>query len=213
MSYRFVLDTLKDFESEIPIEKKQEHADFEKHIEKLLSSLEGFSDEEARKEVTFWKNPRFRFSSGETLFESFLEDTYFRDLMKQIPKMVQRTLQLTQIVTSRINSQATAVYLREATRTYLNGFCQASIALSRAAVEEALREKAKGMNLGIESYDLKLLIQAANRSGILDDAHLSLARHVQRSGNLVLHGKPGSDRDAWDVLCAARGVLLHLFSN
>lgn len=216
--YRYILDCLKDYEDsrrgELSEEEwkkeKEEDENFNRYVDKMLRSLEGFSDDGMNSLIAFWKDMDRRSVFG---FKDLLEDAYFRDLLKQVPKMVDRTLQLSQIVANRIPSTPTSAYLQEATRTYIAGFWQASVALSRAAVEEALREKAKNRNLGVEAYELKLLLQAACRLGILDNAHLQLAREVQVIGNQVLHGKPTNDSEAWDALCAARGVLRHLFEK
>jgi hypothetical protein len=174
----------------------------------MLRSLQGFSDDETNSLVAYWKALN---RSGGSLFKDLLEDAYFRDLMDHVPKMVERTVKLSAIVTQKIPAEDTIVYLREATRTYIAGYWHASVALSRAALEEALREKVRETGLGIEAYELKALINAAHRTAILDDAHLQLTREVQTVGNNVLHGTTVDDQQAWDVLCAVRGVLRHLF--
>ena len=53
---------------------------------------------------------------------------------------VKRLMKLSRLEALRLPSKVTNGYLREAVRTYIFGFPQASIALSRAALEQALKE-------------------------------------------------------------------------
>ncbi|PYV29509.1 MAG: hypothetical protein DMG09_29835 [Acidobacteria bacterium] len=206
----FLAETLRDMDEgypdDIPQGERQEAVETRDFVEAytrdFIRSLEGFSHKDARK---IPGNP-----SENWLLEYFLDEYYVRDMVKRIPKMVKRAAKLSQIFPRIIPSHAADLYLREATRSYIYGFWQASVAFSRAALEQGLRERVK-QKLGDTPGKLSLLIQSAATCGLLDAAHRHLAGRVKLSGDRVLHGDPATDREAWETLCAARGVLVHLF--
>lgn len=138
-----------------------------------------------------------------------LESHYMRDMCQRVPKMIKRTVKLTMLQAANPPSPESGVYLREATRTYIFGFWQSTIALSRAALEIALRER-----LGSQGAAPKLkdLIDLARRRNLLDGGTYELAKRVEFAANDVLHRRSGSDKQAWDSLCALRGVLTHVFN-
>jgi hypothetical protein len=130
-------------------------------------------------------------------------------LLAQIPRFVDRTLELSELIGHRQPTVRTAVYLREATRCYIFGFWQASISLSRAAVENALRERVFEQ-FGSAPHKFGKLIEFAQNSGILDGARSELANEVKVNGDKVLHGGETLVKDARNALEAARGVLEYL---
>jgi len=142
-----------------------------------------------------------------------IDEAYTRDMLDRIPKMVRRTLRLSTIPrTDRPPSRETNLYLKEDTRSYVFGFWQASIALSRAAVEAELKEKvARNLISGCDS--LKKLIRAAERTRVLDDATSDMAYHAADHGNEVLHGTPQGEDVAWTTLTGARGVLGYIYDK
>jgi hypothetical protein len=138
-----------------------------------------------------------------------IEHYYVRDMLARVPKMANRTTKLSHIMPNKAPRGPTEVFLKEATRAYLFGFWDASVALSRAAVEQGLRQAAKErFNQNLDT--LRELIDAGLRLGLLDGPHADLASTVVRVGNQVLHRQPADETQAWDVLWAARGVLGHL---
>jgi hypothetical protein len=72
------------------------------------------------------------------ILERYLDDCLSRRLVAEIPRMVARAIQL-EPISIEPNPQADQnAYLREATRCYLYGLFNASVALSRSALERAL---------------------------------------------------------------------------
>ena len=85
--------------------------------------------------------------------EDSLDSYYVRKVLKEAPKLVQRTLQLETMATHEIPQTNGTFYLREATRCYIHGFWAACVALSRAAVEQALKEAVAKVS-GAPAFDL-----------------------------------------------------------
>jgi hypothetical protein len=139
-------------------------------------------------------------------------DAFLREMFRRIPELVARARQISPLAPHEIPSDATQVYLREATRCYLFGFWDASMALSRAALDEGLWTVARD-KLKRKPESLRELLKACIWLGILDKPIADLADKVVLAGNRVLHIQPTNREEAWDALCAVCGVLLHLFSR
>ena len=146
------------------------------------------------------------------LVETLLNDRFTRDLVGQVPGYVERTLQLSRLKAAQPPSKVTNGYLQEAVRTYIFGLPQASVALSRAALEQALKE-----GLGYQSsntfVEMKDLLKEAETAGVIDHAHRTFARQVANAADDVLHEKPTTLPKALDVLIKMRGILEFVYSR
>ena len=95
-------------------------------------------------------------------------------------------------------------YLAQATRCWLFGLEAASVALSRAALELALREVIR-RHPNVEpppdkrGWELTDLIQAAYRLRILDNTLRQMAHEVRLTANGILHGKSMEDLAAGQI--------------
>jgi hypothetical protein len=200
-----------DFIRDTPPDERQETVEWlaSRMTAYLLESLEGFSDRAA---VGLAATFDLRLAGMNEFFEDLFDEHYTRNLLERIPKMVKRTMRLSRMMPRKIPSSATNLFLREATRNYVFGLWQGSVALSRAAVEQGLREEvgAKVSLRGAKFYDL---VSGAIRLRLLDDDHGRLASMVEHAGNRVLHGKPSGDRESWETLDSARKVLVHLYGK
>jgi Domain of unknown function (DUF4145) len=135
---------------------------------------------------------------------TWLDDHYTRELLKRVPRYVKRTMQLSRLYASRPPSERTNLYLREATRTYVLGLWNASIALCRAALESALRDKLPDST---PSWRLPQLLNGARAAGILGPVEADMAGRVKVFGDTVLHSVRGEAPAALAALTAARAVL------
>ena len=144
------------------------------------------------------------------LIKSELDERFTRDLIKGVPGYVERTMQLSRLDASRLPSKTTNSYLQEAVRTYIFGLPQASVALSRAALEQSLKE-----NLGYQgtptSIEMNTLLDEAEGAGVIDKTIRRLARKVANEANNVLHERPTSLAKTYEVLAMLRSVLQHLY--
>ena len=200
-----------DFIQDAPPDEKEEAAAWAASTitSYLLDALEAFSPRPATAFETLFSQ---RLSQTRNFFESQFDEHYTRQLLDRIPQMVARTFKLSPMFPNRLPSAATNLYLKEATRGYIFGFWQGSVALSRAAVEQGLRETVSEKAV-LRRAKFCDFIAAAIRLKQLDDEHSRLATYVEMAGNEVLHGKPSNERESFKTLMAARNVLLYLYGS
>jgi hypothetical protein len=174
----------------------------------LLGSLEGFADTTSSKIRQLYESI--------ALFEEILDDHYCREMLKRVPRMVDRTVRLAEIHAKRLPSEPAVLYLKDATRSYIFGLWTASVSLSRAAVERSLSDLVQERGVS-PTWKFQMLVEKAAELNLLDAAHASMAKRVGNVAGGVLHGKRlkahTADSTAWATLCAARGVLIHLYSD
>jgi hypothetical protein len=149
--------------------------------------------------------------SDPDLVKGFLDDRFTRDLVGSIPGYVERTMQLSRLEASGMPSKITNGYLREAVRTYILGLPQASVALSRAALEQGLKEKLALQSSG-QFHKFQDLLNDARKWNILDATMELCARDIAKAGDEVLHEKLTSLPHALEVLDKLRGLLQHIYS-
>jgi hypothetical protein len=144
------------------------------------------------------------------LFAGDLDRLYVRDVVGAVPGYVSRTLQLSGLAAGLKPKEVVSKYLAEAVRTYIFGFPLASIALSRAVLEHAVKERMIGPP---EGATLSAWIEQVADERDLDDAITDMARSVTKTGNKVLHQKPVRLPEAFDVLVKVRKFLEALYSS
>jgi hypothetical protein len=149
--------------------------------------------------------------SDPEFIKGFLDDRFTRDLTSGVSGFVNRTMQLSRLQASGRASEVTNGYLREAVRTYIFGLPQASVALSRAALEQALKEKL-ALQLSGEFRTFQDLLQEARKWNILDGTMELCARDVANAGDEVMHEKPSTLSKALEILDKLRGILQHVYS-
>ncbi len=140
-----------------------------------------------------------------------LDDRYTRLVVRAVPGYVSRTLEFSRMDSVHFPSEVTNTYLREATRAYIMGLAQASIALSRAALEQGLKENRGFQGTG-HYVPFQDLLDEALKYKLLDKVTMRMARAVANAGDAVMHEAPSSSVSARDVLDKLRGVLQDLYS-
>lgn len=145
------------------------------------------------------------------LVAEFLDDYFTRDVLSAVSGYVNRTMQLSRLQASGRASDTTNGYLREAVRTYIFGLPQASVALSRAALEQALKER-MALQLSGEFIKFQDLLKEARKWNLLDAEMEQRARDIANAGDDVMHEKPTNLSKALEVLNKLRDVLQHVFS-
>lgn len=143
------------------------------------------------------------------LIEIGLDDYFSRALVSRVPEIVNRLMTFERLRVRELPSDPVRLYLREAIRCYVLGLVQACIALTRAALEQALRERIPYANRNLWSLDE--LIEAARRFKRLSPEHLQLATDVRHIGNQVLHRSPCADAEACEGLVKTRLVIETLY--
>ena len=179
-------------------------------------ALQKVMDDELRKwtewRMTFAPQPAQGFKKWYNS-APFLNRFYCRDVLRQVPEIVERHQKLSQLILSEIGDRESFVYLSEAAKCYILGLPQAAIALSRAAVEAKLRN-AVSKFLGsktVRGAGLKEIINNfASRGRLLSTKGRELANKVRVAGDDVLHVTPSDSGSALAVIEAARAVILEL---
>lgn len=137
---------------------------------------------------------------------------YCKEAVEKIPHLKRRFLALTPVIVGTPPSNLEVkVYIREATRCYLYGFFQASVTLSRAALETALDDCLE-QKLGTKpSAQLAQKIDQAARWKFISAAVCHRAHLVRKTANGVLHEKQVSEAIALARLDDARSTLRELY--
>jgi len=147
------------------------------------------------------------------ILERHLDDCWSRLLVSEIPRMVARAIQLEPMSIVPNPHADQNPYLREATRCYLYGLFNASVALSRSALEQALSSTIPTLLQGAAGGDtLSALIKTARRS-ILKQAPevCNAADQVRKVANGIVHGQTCKERAAFRVLKDTRGIIVYLY--
>jgi hypothetical protein len=194
-----------DFGHENDLLTREERVDFERIVRAATSSLEGFTEPWATKLLDLLRdNP--------DSWEGFVDDHYSREVVGSLGGIVRRFMRLAPVLIGIAPSEEVRLYLREATRCYIYGFFEASIVLSRAALEAALNHYLKRRLGAIPSQQLVAKVKSANKWKLLSSQSAAMAEDLAKAAGMVLHQRPAkSERLAFDTLVRARGVLRELF--
>jgi hypothetical protein len=192
-------DCIEELDQNDESESAETSALVQRMIRFATSSLEGFAESAAHKLITLWgENPgNWRWA---------VDEHYSREAVGNIRKSVSRFLKLSPVLVGTVPSSEVNVYLREATRCYIYGFFQASIALCRAALEAGLNELLKRRMGAIPRIDLIKKIAQASRFKLLDSVSAAEAHEVRKAARTVLHERPVSQSLAFDTIARTRGV-------
>jgi HEPN domain-containing protein len=189
-------------------ESDVESEEWIKSLKKLVEGLEGFGDEATAR----WL--RLNIEKYPKIVEYLLDEFYSRDFLKKARKIVDRTIQLTAMIPKSTPDKGVNLYLREATRCYIGGFWESSVALSRTTLEIALRHRLEeGQGFLPTDDKFETVIEYAYLCRVIDHVHHEMAEDVRKKGNDVVHGSPTNEEIAGRVLSSTRGVLDYLYSR
>jgi hypothetical protein len=192
----------------------EEQADWTKHqqlveliVKAIVSTRETLRSEDLSVFEQFAK-------SDPDLTESLLDEHYTMACLKDIYSVVKRTLRLAQMRASTTPSKQTNRYVKEAAHAYIRDLPMASVAMSRAALEQALKERLGRQGDGVYvTFDE--LVKEAVRWNILKTKTAARAAHdLAKRCNDLLHEKPvESDDQAFEILVAIRSLLQDIYSS
>jgi len=203
LSYIDSLDL--EYSRDYPAREDQETTDLFRAATKLIiESREGFTGKgfEAIEELVK-RSPDF--------VADQLDDFLTRLLLGEVRGMVERVINLSRLEAPSRPSNTTSVYIQEAARTYVYGFYQASVAMSRAALEQAMKERLAHQGTGI-FIKFQDLVDEAKKWRILDDKTARAVRDTAMKADSVLHVEPTDKNGALDVLIEARGLLQQIYA-
>jgi len=204
----FIEVSYHDADSDLPTKEREETEQIRKVVRATVDDIIA-----SREMLTEGKFAPFEkvLAATPDLIDELLDERFTRDVISAVPGYVRRTMQLSRLEGSRTPSKMTNRYLQEAARTYIFGMPQASVALCRAAIEQALKEKLKIQ--GAPSFiPMKNLLKKAVDDGVIDGVIRQSIETIAKEGNTVLHEKPADLAKAYDLLVMLRGVLQHLYA-
>ena len=217
---RWLADQIDDFDENFTA---QELATAAVEREELMESVEGLFGNTtstmftlhdfSRKLLRNYPAARETLETERGILEDYLDDCLSRQLVSEIPRMVARAIQLEPMSIGPSPHADQNAYLREATRCYLHGLFNASVALSRSALEQALSSKIPTLFQTAAGGDtLNTLINTA-RSSILKQAPevCNTADQVRKVTNGIVHGKTCKERGAFRVLKDTRDIIVYLY--
>jgi len=215
----YIADMESNYERELQPVEAQEHEKLERLTKAivvyLLASRETVTGRNLGKSEglgdTFQKFEEVIRTAPE-LVSLFLDEHYTKTMLGEIGAYVARTLELSHIQADTTPSQTTNTYLRESTRTYVHGLPQACVALSRAALEQSLKE-VLGHQMTGGYLTFRALVDDGLKWGILDKATARMARSLAREGDAVLHERPTDLKRASEVLIGVRGLVQQIYSS
>lgn len=144
-----------------------------------------------------------------------LDDCLSRFMVLEVPRMVSRAMQLEPLLIDKGAPVDENPYLRESTRCYMFGLFNASVALSRSALEFALSKRIPALLQGKSREDrLQTLIRTA-RTSILKRAPeiCDLADRTRKRTNSIIHGKACQESEALAILQDTRIILRFLYTT
>jgi len=176
---------------------------------KIIESLEGFSDEQTAQWLA--RSIQTDPESVAALFDDF----YTRDFLKRAGSIVDRTMRISAMAPKATPDHRVNLFLREASRCFIHGFWSSSVALSRAALELALKQGLKSRLGGFipTEDDLQILLEYAHQFRVIDDAGFEMGDQVRKTGNKILHGSHADEDLAWDTVWRVRGVLKVIYAR
>ena len=194
-----------DFQQQYPSEEDRNATVVLREItRRILASREGFAGKEIEVLEGVVKN-------APDLVLGELDDFLTRLLLEEVSGMAVRVVKLSRLDAPNRPSQATSVYIQEAARTYIYGFPQASVAISRAALEQALKERLGRQGAG-EFITYQDFVAEATKWKILDNTTARMVRDTAKKADAVLHEEPTDQAGALEVLTEARALLQQIYS-
>ncbi len=132
---------------------------------------------------------------------------YAFELIRVLARLNNKTFKLEAPPITGVAPESVVSYLRESTRCWLYGFHGASVALSRACLEDALKARMH------RDECLESLIAVAKRSGLLDGCMEDFAHKVRKAANKFLHGRSITERESRQTLDATRSLVEQIFTH
>ncbi|MEK7281556.1 MAG: hypothetical protein AAB037_04295, partial [Chloroflexota bacterium] len=179
---KYLADQIDFWDEELGAEELSEYT---AHREALLKSVEGLYEKNEPTMFTILSDLRRTARKLPTeLVRQFhdrvawsLDDSLSRIMVSEIPRMVSRALQLEPLLLKQSTQADENPHIREATRCYLFGLFNASVALSRAALEQALDRKIPALLRG-ESREERLMT-------LIKTVRASLLKHAPQICDLA----------------------------
>jgi hypothetical protein len=175
----------------------------ERIAEELIEGRETFTDER-------WDILEQALRNEPGIVEEEIDRLLTTRALSGIRGMVDRLVDLSKLERVKIPSNQTANYVSHATRSYMYRLYQASAAMSRVALEQALKE-ALGRQ-GIEDFKpFQVLRREAEKKGILDGVTGPATCKIAKDASKVIHHGPTDAKGALAILDGSRGLIVQIY--
>jgi len=181
-----------------------------KFVENIVSALISARETVWSTDLTDFE----RFSSENREMVDGLLDSHYTILgLNRVHSLVARTMRLAQLQAKYAPSPQSNSYIQEAARAYISGLPMASVAMSRAALEQALKDRVGKQGDGDRDTTFAKLANYARKWKILDEADTKRSKDLADECNRLLHEKPiESDDKAFEILAAIRTLIQKIYS-
>lgn len=203
-TYAILLEHLREMDADV-----QEPNDPLYELWKLLSKASVTSLESFSEPILEMFREKLRKHPG--LWHAVVEDHYLREAFNRIPGILKRVRRLPALTINRVPADELRHFLNEATRCFVYGFFQASVALSRAALESAFNDSLREKFPYVPNVDLSQKIKKAAQFKLVSAESAFEANRVRIAANRVLHDQPASEEEALQSLVHVRGVIAELY--
>jgi len=187
-------------------EERRDWPSYQKLVEAIVGGITSTREALQPKELLLFE-PLVRQDRSINIVEGLLDAHYAVLGLKQVRLLVARTMRLDPLKARYEASPQTNRYIREAAKAYVAGLPMASVAMSRAALEQALKDKL-GKQCGGERETFREIVDSAVKWSILDADEAHIAKRLAEECNQLLHEKPiESDDKAFEILTAIRSLV------
>lgn len=134
-----------------------------------------------------------------------------QEVLQRLGRLRKMTLRLDALPLKGVAPAVVIGYVTEATRLWMYGFDAATVALCRASLECALRNKLNGVDH--EALDLNCLIEEAANKGLLEGSLKEPAHGIRRAANRLLHQGIEKETQSREILESTRLIVEKLFEQ
>jgi|GEM_PF-2174240 len=136
------------------------------------------------------------------------------EFLKKVNFCVKRSMKLAGLFAKEPASKQTNLYIHEATSAYILGLPIASVVLSRAALEQALKDRLGLQNNQQDIRSLAELIENANTWKLFEDStSTSAAIEMKKQCNKVIHEGPIDESEAFQIISIVRDLIREIFAS
>lgn len=177
----------------------------ERVAEELIEGRESFTNE-------YFEILEHALRNEPEITEGEIDRVLTSSVLSGVRGMVIRVTNLSKLERVSIPSEQTAKYIKEAARSYIYGLYQGSAAMSRVALEQALKEML-GLQ-GIEDFiPFKKLRKEAFEKKILDDKTCQAASDIANDASKVIHHRPTDAAGSLAILDGSRGLIVQIYKG
>jgi hypothetical protein len=198
----------REYYEDLPAEEVKEQAETDSFMEELTNVIISCRE-------TLTANDLAHLDSvvrdHRSVVDKFLDRHYTLRQLAQVPSLVDRTIRLSHLRAKDTPSAQTNRYLGEASRAFIMGLPLASVAMSRSALEQAIKERMGEQAKRKHSWFEALVDDAVAREIISQTSGVAAKGLAQRCNRAIHHRPVRDEEEAFEILTAVRSILEEIF--